>query len=134
MVVLIGVLYDVERKLRAKYFGSDGSKDIDAFAQERRDVATPTLQKIESYLATKELEVPPQTALGKAIAYTRELLPRLVRYLECHYLTPDNNEAERANQALHDWTKELGNFGRPSRRLRQRRSIFLHRDCEALWP
>jgi transposase len=40
--------------------------------------------------------VAPQSALGKAISYTRELMPRLVRYIECPYLTPDNNEAERA--------------------------------------
>jgi transposase len=96
MVALIGALYDLEREVRKKYFGSGGSKEMDAFVQERRDAAVPILQKIERYLATKDLEVPPQTALGKALAYTRELMPRLVRYLECPYLTPDNNEAERA--------------------------------------
>ena len=56
----------------------------------------PILEKIEAYLTAKSIEVPPQTALGKAIAYTREMWPRLIRYIECSYLTPDNNEAERA--------------------------------------
>ena len=53
----------------------------------------PILEKIEAYLTAKSIEVPPQTTLGKAVAYTREMWPRLIRYIECSYLTPDNNEA-----------------------------------------
>jgi transposase len=96
MVALIGQLYDVERELRMRYFGEGREGDPVAFVHTRSEAVVPILAKIEDYLTTKAIEVPPQTALGKAIAYTREMWPRLVRYHECLYLTPDNNEAERA--------------------------------------
>ena len=58
--------------------------------------ATPVLAQIESWLDAKAIEVPPQTILGKAISYTKDQWPRLIRYVDCPYLTPDNNDAERA--------------------------------------
>lgn len=96
VIALIGSLYEIENRLRAKYFGSGGSGDRDGFSQERRAAATPVLDQIAAWLKAKSAEVPPQTVLGKAISYTREQWPRLIRYVECPYLTPDNNEAERA--------------------------------------
>lgn len=96
MLALIGVLYDIERELRIKFFREGGPGNEAAFLRSRREAVIPILEKIEAYLTAKSIDVPPQTALGKAIAYTRELWPRLIRYIECPYLTPDNNEAERA--------------------------------------
>jgi transposase len=96
ILALIGELYEVERTLRSKYFASGCSGDLDAFASERKDAILPIFQKIDAWLTAKEIEVTPQSALGKAVSYTRDLWPRLVRYLECPHLTPDNNEAERA--------------------------------------
>jgi hypothetical protein len=96
MLALIGALYDIERELRIKFFREGGSGNEAAFLRSRRDAVTPILEKLEAYLTAKAIEVPPQTALGKAVSYTRDLWPRLVRYLECPYLTPDNTEAERA--------------------------------------
>jgi transposase len=96
MVALIGQLYDIERELRMLYFGEGREGDPVAFVRTRSEAVIPTLAKIEGYQTTKAIEVPPQTALGKAIAYAREMWPRLVRYHECFHLTPDNNEAERA--------------------------------------
>jgi transposase len=96
IIALIGQLYEVERTLRVKYFASGRSGDLDAFASERKDAVLPVFQKIDAWLTAKEIEVTPQSALGKAVSYIQDLWPRLVRYLECPYLTPDNNEAERA--------------------------------------
>jgi transposase len=96
MLALIGVLYDIERELRIKFFREGGPGNEAAFLRSRREAVIPILEKIEAYLTAKSIDVPPQTVLGKAIAYTRELWPRLIRYIECPYLTPDNNEAERA--------------------------------------
>jgi transposase len=96
IVALIGSLYDIERELRIKFFREGGPANEAAFLRSRREAVTPILEKLEAYLTAKSIEVPPQTALGKAVSYTRDLWPRLVRYLECPYLTPDNNEAERA--------------------------------------
>jgi transposase len=96
MIALIGALYEIERELRIKFFREGGPGNEAAFLRSRREAVIPILEKIEAYLTAKSIEVPPQTALGKAIAYTREMWPRLIRYIECSYLTPDNNEAERA--------------------------------------
>jgi transposase len=96
IIALIGMLYEIERALREKYYAPGRSGDLAAFKAARIEAVRPVFDKIESWLTIKAIEVPPQTALGKAVSYTRELWPRLVRYIECPYLTPDNNEAERA--------------------------------------
>jgi transposase len=96
MLALIRMLYDIEREQRTRFFGSGGSKDESAFLTARRDAVAPILTRIDAFLSAKAVDIPPQTALGKAITYTRDMWPRLVRYIECPYLTPDNNEAERA--------------------------------------
>jgi transposase len=95
ILALIGELYDRERELRTKYFREGGPSNEAAFLRSRREAVIPVLAKIEALLTIRSSEVPPQTTLGKAIAYTRSMWPRLVRYIECLYLTPDNNEAER---------------------------------------
>ena len=96
MLDLIRMLYDIEHAQRKTFFGEGGSRDEAGFLAARREAATPILERIDAFLSTKAAEVPPQTLLGKAITYTRDMWPRLVRYLDCSYLTPDNNEAERA--------------------------------------
>jgi transposase len=96
VIALIGSLYEIENRLRAKYFCQGCSGNREGFLQERRDATMPVLDRILAWLEAKAAEVPPQTILGKAISYTTEQWPRLVRYVECSYLTPDNNEAERA--------------------------------------
>ena len=93
---MIGRMYHHERELREKYFGRNGSGDTEGFVVERRTLVTPILQELKAWLDAKSLEVPPKSALGSAISYTRDLWPRLTRYLDCPFLTPDNNEAERA--------------------------------------
>jgi len=81
---------------RGKYFGDAKSGDADAFAAERRELVLPILDQLKTWLEAKSTEVLPKSALGTAISYTLDLWPRLVRYLDCPQLTPDNNEAERA--------------------------------------
>jgi transposase len=95
-IELIGKIYGIEKKLREEYFGDKGSKDAEAFSAERRKLVEPIFVEFKSWLMTKATEVLPKSALGTAISYTLELWPRLIRYLDCPYLTPDNNEAERA--------------------------------------
>lgn len=88
-------MYKVERTLREKYFGDQGSGDADAFVRERKELVEPVLGELKAWLDAKVLEVLPKSALGTAISYTLDLWPRLIRYLDCPWLTPDNNEAER---------------------------------------
>jgi len=77
-------------------FSACGAPHIELFTQERRTQAAQALGAIKLWLDAKVQAVPPQTAIGKAISYTLDQWPRLIRYPECPYLTPDNNEAERA--------------------------------------
>lgn len=96
IIALIGTLYDHESKLRGSHFGQGGDGDPGSFNDERRALVVPVIDQIEAWLRAKALEVPPQSALGKAVSYTVDQWPRLIRYIDCPELTPDNNEAERA--------------------------------------
>jgi transposase len=95
-ITLIAKLYEIEGRLRKKHFGDGAARDVEAFGAERREETGPAMAVIKDWLDAKALAVPPQMALGKAVSYALDQWPRLVRYPECPYLTPDNNEAERA--------------------------------------
>jgi len=95
-IAFIGEMYRAERTLRGKFFGEQGSRDEAAFVKERKEIVVPVLADFKTWLDAKLLEVLPKSALGTAIAYTLDLWPRLIRYLDCPWLNPDNNEAERS--------------------------------------
>jgi transposase len=88
MVALIGKLYAVERRL----------KDLSPAERKReRDVQSrPLLDAIKTWLDDKAPRVPPQSLLGKAIAYTMNLWPQLTIFLEDGHIPIDNNPAENA--------------------------------------
>jgi len=54
------------------------------------------LHQLKSWLDKSVLQVPPKTAIGKAIAYSIRQWPKLIRYIEDGNLSIDNNRAERA--------------------------------------
>jgi transposase len=83
-------IYRVEKELRLK--------DISEarFVELRNERTMPLFEQLEKKLEKKAAQVPPSTALGRAVGYTQEVLPRIKRYLEQAFLTPDNNAAERA--------------------------------------
>ena len=62
----------------------------------REEHATPLLEEYKAWLDKSILQVPPKSALGKAIAYSLNQWPKLTRYLEDGHLNIDNNRAERA--------------------------------------
>jgi transposase len=64
--------------------------------QQRQQQAAPLLDQLKDWLDTSSLQVPPKSAIGKAIAYTLKQWPKLIRYLEHGQLNIDNNRAERA--------------------------------------
>jgi transposase len=88
MVGLIGKLYAVERRL----------KDLSpAQRQHERGVQSrPILDAIKTWLDDKAPRVPPQSLLGKAIAYTLNLWPQLTIFLQDGHIPIDNNPAENA--------------------------------------
>jgi len=83
-------LYEIERNLReAKIAGYE-------FVAERKKLAGPVLSDFHKWLNKRAGEVLPSCLLGKAVAYTLKQWPKLVKYLESPYLTPDNNAAENS--------------------------------------
>jgi len=89
-LALIQKIYRVERELRGKEL-----LDVE-FVESRRSQTEPLLQKLKARLEKKSLQIPPSTALGKAVTYTLKALPKIEHYLDLACLTPDNNAAERA--------------------------------------
>ena len=62
----------------------------------RQRHAQPLLQQLKSWLDKSALQVPPKSAIGKAIAYSLRQWPKLIRYIDDGNLSIDNNRAERA--------------------------------------
>jgi len=87
---LMGKLYHLEKQAKEK------SLDTEAIRQMRQEYAIPILEKLHSYLIEQQGKAPPQSTLGKAIAYFIKHNQALKRYTEDGILAIDNNAAERA--------------------------------------
>ena len=81
-------LYAVERTAREEELQPDQIRSL------RQEKAVPVLQEMEAWLKKTIYEVLPKSAIGKAIAYTLNLWPRLVRYVEDGRFHIDNNMIE----------------------------------------
>ena len=62
----------------------------------RQTQSKPLLDQLKTWLDKSALQVPPKSAIGKAIGYSLRQWPKLVRYIENGHLKIDNNRAERA--------------------------------------
>jgi transposase len=62
----------------------------------RQEQAVPLLGEMRAWLDKSLPEVPPQSAVGKALNYLHGQWPKLVRYVEDGQIDIDNNAAERA--------------------------------------
>ena len=84
----IAKLYAVEKQ----------TKDSDAATrhQTRQLTSVPALQQFHTWLLKSQQQIPPKTALGKAINYTLEYWPELSRYTDKGEWPIDNNPAENA--------------------------------------
>ena len=83
-------LYELETALRKENLSET------AFVCERKKQAEPILAAFRAWLNKRANEVLPSALLGKAVLYTLKQWDKLVAYLECPYLTPDNNASENA--------------------------------------
>lgn len=74
------------------------SKDLEPDEKQRlrQDKSAPLLEQFKAWLDESANQVLPQTALGKAVAYTLGQWEKLQRYLEDGQLQIDNNRVERA--------------------------------------
>lgn len=82
-------IYTTEKKLRGKELTSED------FLKMREKEVRPLLNDLKNWLDKKSQNVRPSCNLGKAISYALGQWDKIIKYLECPYLTPDNNAAER---------------------------------------
>ena len=90
IVNLIAKVYRKENALREEHLSPE------EFQRQRREAITPILSDISKRLSEKSLSTLPSSNLGRAIAYARGQWPLIMRHLDDHRLTPDNNIAENA--------------------------------------
>lgn len=83
-------LYAVEKELRENGLDYDQKKAC------RQEKSKPILDEFKAWLDKNSLITVPKSALGKAIAYTLSQWPRLIRYIDQGFISPDNNRAENA--------------------------------------
>jgi len=82
-------IYVLEKRLRQKDLQPDD------FVITRRSQVKPLLDDLKKWLDKKILNIRPESDLGKAVKYTLGQWDKIINYLDCPYLTPDNNAAER---------------------------------------
>lgn len=87
---LIQKIYKIEKELRAQGLTPD------VFVEKRRQLASPVWAEFHRWLKDMESSVPPGMNLGKAIIYSLNEYPKLIRYLDHAATTPDNNISENA--------------------------------------
>lgn len=90
MLNLIQKLYAIERDAKVL------KPDFEAIRELRQKEALPALKKIETWLKKNMAETLPKSAIGMAIAYTLNLWPRLIRYVEDGRYQIDNNLIENS--------------------------------------
>lgn len=87
-LIQIGKLYGIERDVK--------QLPSDARARLRQQRAGPILAEFKRWLDETYAKSPPQSAIGKALAYSINRWPALTRYLDDGWLNIDNNPVENA--------------------------------------
>ena len=90
MLKLIQKLYVVERKAKEQGLSYHERKAL------RQIESIPVLNEMEEWMKEEIIKVLPQSAIGKAIAYTLSLWPRLQRYIDDGRSEIDNNLIENS--------------------------------------
>ena len=91
---LVAKLYRNENRLRDKL--NSNQLSVDEFLITRKNEQLSILENIKKLLDDNIMLASPKSALGDALSYALTHWDRMVRYLDCAELTPDNNEAENA--------------------------------------
>jgi transposase len=87
-LTVIQKLYAIERQARDQGLTYDQIKTL------RHEKAVPILNELEAWLKENIYQVLPKSAIGKAISYTLNLWPRLIRYVDDGRFQIDNNLIE----------------------------------------
>ncbi len=87
-------IYLAEEKYRIQL--KNGSITEEEFIDLRKKAVLPILSKFKKWLDLKKMNVLPSGKLGEAVAFTLGQWPKLTKYLDTAYATPDNNICENA--------------------------------------
>jgi len=93
----LGKVFKTERdikELREARQRTGGTLELDEILKLRREKSAPVLTAFKRWVEDLLPGVPPQSALGKALAYTTKQWPKLVRYLEHPDVPAHNNYIE----------------------------------------
>ena len=90
----IRLLYRLERQAQEGYLSAEETELL------RKEKAYPILRAFEKWLEDESRKVLPKSLIGKAIAYTYNIYPRLVRYVIDGRYKIDNNGAENGVRPL----------------------------------
>ncbi len=93
-LAFIAELYRIETTLRTQLAKEKISRR--QFLEQRSAQVKPNLDRFRAWLDERLGQVVPSSKLGEAIHYTHAQWPRLERYLDAWFLTPDNNATENA--------------------------------------
>ena len=83
-------LYEIEREAREQDLSYDDRKTL------RQNKSVERLNELEAWLKENIIQVLPKSAIGGAIAYTLNLWPRLIRYVDDGRYEIDNNLVENS--------------------------------------
>jgi transposase len=86
----IGRLYKIEKTARQRGLSPEQIVSL------RTEQAVPILEEFKAWMDKRIGQTPPKGLLGQALNYAITQWPRLIRYIENGYITPDNNAAENA--------------------------------------
>jgi len=87
---LFQALYEIEREAREQDLSYDERKTL------RQNKSVERLNELEAWLKENIIQVLPKSAIGGAIAYTLNLWPRLIRYIDDGRYEIDNNLVENS--------------------------------------
>lgn len=93
---LIGVLYDVERDVKARASAEGCEPTADEVLAARQARSVPKLAEIRAWLELTEANILPRGAMAEPIRYCLNQWQALQRYVDDGRLHIDNNLAERA--------------------------------------
>jgi transposase len=83
-------LYKIERKCRQENLSADQITDV------RQKEAAPILKSLHDWMVENYPNTAPKISIGKALAYSMKLWPRLTRYTENGLWNIDNNLVENS--------------------------------------
>jgi transposase len=83
-------IYKIENDLRELKLSDE------EFVEKRKNAVAPVLDDFYNWLVSQQNAVLPESRAGKAVSYALAEWSKLIKFLDHHLLTPDNNAVENA--------------------------------------